>query len=261
MSSTPDPQQPPSSSEGSGTPGSGDPTPAEQQTGPAAQPSTGAPPPEQPAYYRPGPSSGYYPQYPQNPYGGGRTPSYAQPQYGQPAVPPQYGQAPYAQPGYGGAPGTGWAGPVSRPPTMIVSLVLLLLAALPFLVGGLAVSIAPLTEEMFPPEAGLEQLQAQAGIGFAEIVSLFRTLGVVMAVLAAVYMVLAVVAFTGRAGARLALTVLTVLFGLFLLVALVGSLGNPLSLAVPLLVLVASVAGVALMFGAPAKAWFASRRT
>lgn len=233
-------------------------------------------------YYRPGPSSGHYPQYPQNPYGGqayGQHP-YGQQLYGQPGAPAQpppaypqtYGQQrsyppPQDQPAgypqqYGQDPyGRPRAGAVRRPGSVRLALVLFLLPAALFLLGGLGLSFAPITPEMLSAQPQVDEALAQSGLTMTQFLSFIRTAGAIFAVAAVVYALLAVVAFLGKFGALVGLTVLTVLFDLFWLVALLGSLGDPIGALVPLVIIALSVGGLVLMYQGPARAWFSSLRT
>jgi hypothetical protein len=221
--------------------------------------------PAGPAYYRPGPSSGYYPQYPQNPYGPGSS-----------GVPPQFaagypGPAPAPRPQetypYGGPfpAGTGpqyvgQAGATSRPRNVVTGFMFLLVAPALFVVVGLVLTLAPLTPDMFPPEAGIQEALTASGLTMQQLLSAMRTFGAVLAVLAVVYAVLAVVSFLGKLGALITLTVLTVLFDLFWLLALLSAATNPVGAILPLIVLGTSIAGVTLMFSAQSRAWFAAKR-
>lgn len=217
-----------------------------------------------PAYYRPGPSSGYYPQYPQNPYGPGSSGVPPQFSAGYPAARPQENVTyPYGGPFPAGT-GPQYAGrtgaPGGRPRNVVTAFVLLLVPPVLFLLVGLVLTLTPLTPDMIPPEAGIEEALAGSGLTMDQLLSAMRTFGAVLAVLALVYAALAVVAFLGKLGALITLTVLTVLFDLFWLLALVSSVANPLGAILPVIVLGTSVAGVALMFSAPARAWFAGQR-
>ncbi len=220
--------------------------------------------PAGPAYYRPGPSSGYYPQYPQNPYGPGSS-----------GVPPQF-SAGYPPAGrqenvtypYGGPfpAGTGpqFAGQAGaagkRPANVVTAFLLLLVPPALFLVVGLVLTLTPLTPDMFPPETGIAEALTASGLTMDQLLSAMRTFGAVLAVLAVLYAVLAVVSFLGKLGALITLTVLTALFDLFWLLALLSAATNPLGAILPVIVLGTSIAGVVLMFSAPARAWFAAKR-
>ena len=258
MSTTPDPQQPSSPSEGDPTPGTGAGT-SDGQAGDA------------PVYYRPGPSSGHYPQYPQNPYGGqaygnhpygrqisGRPettpapPPAGYPQPYPPSSPQPYGQAPAGRPRDGAVP---------RPAPVTAALVLFLVPAALFLIGGLGLAFAPITPEMLSAQPEVDQALAQSGLSMTQFLSFVRTAGAIFAVGAAVYGLLAVVAWLGKFGALVGLTVLTAVFDLFWLVALLGSLGDPVGALVPLVVIALSVGGLVLMYQPPVRAWFTAQRS
>ncbi|HEX2289153.1 MAG TPA: DUF5336 domain-containing protein, partial [Pseudonocardiaceae bacterium] len=141
------------------------------------------------------PGYGQGPQY--NPYAQQGQPQYGQPgQYG--GQPGQYGQPqqynPYGQPGqYAGTPFSGEAaglgpddgGRVSRPGLMVLSLVLLILSALPFLAAGVLLLAAPLSADTIPP--GYEQQLAQAGLTPEMAVSALRGVAAVILVVALLY--------------------------------------------------------------------------
>ena len=220
--------------------------------------------PAGPAYYRPGPSSGYYPQDPQNPYGPGASGTPPQFTGGYPAPrPPENVTYPYGGPFPAGTgpQHAGQAGAATRRPRTVVSgFLLLLVAPALFLVVGLVLTLTPLTPEMFPPETGIREALTASGLTMDQLLSAMRTFGAVLAVLAVLYAVLAVVSFIGKLGALITLTVLTVLFDLFWLLALLAAATNPVGAIVPVIVLGTSIVGVTLMFSAPARAWFAARR-
>ncbi|WP_214407186.1 hypothetical protein [Pseudonocardia lacus] len=187
------------------------------------------------------------------------------PAYGQQE--PYAKQEPFVYNPYANQPpaGTGGAGvqqPVRRPGLMVLSLVLLVLSALPFLAGGLVFLVVPIQVQeivdLLPTIDPTGQLAA-AGITPEQILSIIRGAGGVVAAIAALYILFAVLAFTGRNWARIVVAVLTVGFGLLLLAGLVqgaGAGGSGLSIAV----LAASVVGTVLLFLAPAQQYFASRR-
>ncbi|WP_346270963.1 hypothetical protein [Pseudonocardia sp.] len=270
-----------------GVPGSRDegaPTPEQptaEQTAPVPdappeypRPAQSGPPPGwNVPYNSSGPSTGHYPQYPQNPYGPRAGGWYGAPQQpypqSQPYAAPQH--APPQQAGYGGPDVSGgWApspaGMVAepeaprRPGSVALGMVLMILAALPFLILGVAGTTVPLTRDMFPPELGLDGLLAQSALTFEQLVAAVRVLLAFIALLALAYIVLAVVAFTGRNWARVTATVLTAVFSVVMLLNLPGVLGDPSALAVVLAPAVLGIAGVLLMRTPPASAWFASRR-
>lgn len=216
--------------------------PGEQQESPRYQP------------YANGPSSGQYAQYPQNPYGAGSSGN----PYGYGQQPQPYAYSPYGQQF---TPGQADPEPevVRRPGAMVGSLVLLVLSALPFLVFGVLGLFVPITPAQFPAELGLDGLLAQYDVTFDQFLQAVRLILALVAVLSLLYVLFAGFAFGGRNWARIASTVLTVLFAGFLLLN-IGSAGTGLSTLVVLAPVIASVAGVALMFVPASARWFASRR-
>ncbi|MFR9801625.1 hypothetical protein ACL02T_04880 [Pseudonocardia sp. RS010] len=208
---------------------------------------------EGPRYYPGGPSAGQYAQYPQNPYPQGA------PQ-GAPTGPragdPQSGQYAYSPYSSGSASSGAEPQAVRRPATMIGALVLLVLSALPFLVFGVLGLFVPISQEMFPPELGLDALLTQYNVSFDQFLQAVRLLLALAAVLALVYIGMAVAAFAGKSWGRITVTALTVLFCGFLLL----NLGGPGSSLIVLVPVVLAVAGVVLMFVRPSAAWFAARR-
>lgn len=192
-------------------------------------------------------------------------------QYGRAGQQPgQYGSQPYGGQPYGGQPYTGDAGqyaynpygtaypaglgqdevePVRRPGIMVLSLVLLILAALPFLaVGGLLVAV-PFDAASLPLDAATEQQLAESGVTLDTLVSALRVFGGVVFALALAYIAFAVLAFRGRNWARIVLTILTVGFALLLLGGVfAGGVVDIGSTAFLLLVLGASVAGTVILF-------------
>ncbi|MCE0762705.1 hypothetical protein LWC35_07250 [Pseudonocardia kujensis] len=227
--------------------------------------STGSQGDEGPRYYPSGPSTGRYPQYPQNPYPQGASPAGA-PQAGQhpadrfsagqyPAG--QYAYSPYAQaPTPAPTPSADEPRRGRRPATMAGALVLLVLSAVPFLVFGVLGLFVPISQDMFPPELGLDAMLTQYNVSFDQFLQAVRLLLALVAVLALVYIGLAVAAFAGKAWGRAAATVLTVLFCGFLLLNIGGG-GSSLIVLAPV---VLAVAGVVLMFVRPSAEWFAALR-
>jgi hypothetical protein len=206
---------------------------------------------EGPRYYPSGPSTGQYPQYPQNPYPQGASPA-GEP-YGGASQSGQYAYSPYSQ---DPAPTPDEPRAVRRPATMIGALVLLVLSAVPFLVFGVLGLFVPISQDMFPPELGLDAMLTQYNVSFDQFLQAVRLLLALVAVLALVYIGLAVAAFAGRSWGRIATTALTVLFCGFLLL----NLGGGASSLVVLGPVVLAVAGVVLMFLRPSAEWFAARR-
>ena len=191
----------------------------------------------------------------------GSSPAYGQGEpYAQPEQPYVYN--PYAGPPPAGTGGDDRSQPVRRPGLMVLSLVLLALSALPFLAGGLVFLVVPIeVQEIVDlrPTIDPSGQLAAAGITPEQILSIIRAAGGIVAALAAVFVLFAVLAFTGRNWARILVTVLTVGFALLLLAGVVqgaGAGGSGLSIAV----LLASVAGVVLMFVPASQQYFARRR-
>ena len=192
-------------------------------------------------------------------------PPYAQPPYS----PPQqagynpYGQGPATRPAvpHLGAPAE-WTAPPARrkrPAVMILSLALLILAALPWLVGGIAFVVLPINAQA-GIDSGTLAGSPLAGYTADQITALVRGGAAVPIVLGVVYIVLAVLAFLGRNWARIVLTVLTAIFAVVLVLSLVlGILAGSDQLLIVALVAV-PVVGVVLMYLRPSSAWFAEAR-
>jgi len=200
-------------------------------------------------------------------------------QYGQPpsARPPYEGGAtseepPYVYNPYGNFPypasyptpaGLGPESelPPKRPGSLHLALLLVVVAALPYLFVGLAaVAGADQVASALPPE-DLAQLQ-QLGVDIAQVM---RATGILILAIALVYVVLGVLAWTGRRWARALLGAFTAGFVLMVAAAVFGAgsqglaldAGGVLVLVVPL---VLALAALALMFGGAARDWFARRR-
>jgi hypothetical protein len=231
---------------------------------------------QQPDPGRSGPGGyGDQPPYPGQ-YGGQQAPGQPYPgqqygqQYGQQPYPEQQGQ--YGAPAGGGYPYNPYASqypaglddagpsPAPRPGIMVLSLVLLILSALPFLVGGVLLLLLQLDADTFPPEFGVDEALADAQLTFDTFLSAIRVVGAIMLVLALLYVTFAVLAFVGRNWARIVLTVMSVLFTLLLLLAVVGGASDPVSLIFTLLVLGAVVAGTVLLYLRASNQFFANPR-
>jgi hypothetical protein len=270
----------------------GEPTPQHQpqyqQQNPYAQPGQhgqqpgqyGADQYGQPYQYGSGqqPQYGQAPPYGQTPQYGQQQPGYGQqgPYGSQPYGSQPYGSQPYgssynyaAQPAYSPY-GTSQPYPAglddrgvdgaSRPGIMVLSLVLLILSALPFLlVGALALILA--TPDVIPPEVLNDPRFAEQGLTPELIVSAARVGGGIIAGLALLYVIFAVQAFRGRNWARVLVTVMTIGFALMLLLGLFGGTASDAGALVFLvLVLAASVGGTVLMFMPAAAKFFAHPR-
>lgn len=217
---------------------------------------------------QPGPYYGQPGQY------GAQPGQYDQPgQHGQPG---QYN--PYNQPGpCGGQPYPGGQGgyaynpystpypaglddadtaPVERPRIMILSLVFVILSALPFLGIGLLLLVAAQNgAQAFDPEQ-LRQIE-EAGVSVAEIV---RVAGGVLLAVAALYIGFAVLAFIGHNWARIILTIMTAGFTLLALSTVFGLGGDNASLLFMLVVTILSIAGTVILYMPDARRFFSGRR-
>lgn len=146
--------------------------------------------------------------------------------------------------------------PARRPGSVHLALALLLLSVLPYLlIGLLAFSAAGNVEEAVPPDA-LPPLPP--GVDLEQLV---RTTGIVLLGVALVFGLLAVLAWTGRAWAR---ALATAMVGGFVLMVIASAAGaaavGPTGLLVLAVPLVLAAAGVALLFGSAARAWFSRPR-
>ncbi len=199
---------------------------------------------------------GQQPQgYPYNPY--------AQPSpYGQ----SPYGQAPYGQAPYGGGQypaglGDKAGAPAVRPGIMVLGLVLMILAALPFLAFGILFLVVPLDTSFIPPEVLDAPELAQSGLTAETLLSFVRIIGGIFAVLAVLYILFAVLAFLGRNWSRILVTVMTVGFSLFLVLGAVsGGAADPASAGILLAPVLLGIAGVVILFLAPSSRYFSAPR-
>ena len=145
-----------------------------------------------------------------------------------------------------------------RPRLMIAVPVLMVLAALPFLLFGalfVAAPVAGIAQEVLASP----NMQA-AGATEQLVVSAVRVLGGVILGVALLYLVFGFLAFAGRNWARIITAVLTGGFVLLLVAGLVVSGGaiDTITLASVLLVLI--LGAVAILFSPGANAWYAARR-
>ncbi|MHA6785513.1 hypothetical protein ACVGOW_31630 [Pseudonocardia saturnea] len=232
MSTPPDPQQ-------------GQPYPGQQPQGTPQPYGTGYGGAQYPYPGGQGLAPGQQPQgYPYNPY----------------AQPSPYGQSPY-----GGGPYPAGldkaAAPAVRPGIMVLGLVLMILAALPFLAFGVLFLVVPLDSTTIPPEVFNNPQLAEAGVTAETLISILRIFGGVFVVLALLYIAFAVLAFLGRNWSRILVTVMTVGFSLFLLLGAVsGGAADAASMGILLAPVVLAVAGVATMFVPAARQYFAAPR-
>lgn len=198
---------------------------------------------QQPGQYAssPLPGQGYPPQpYPQQPY---------------PAPGPYAGYDPYG----GSAWGKPEPEPVRRPGLLVLALVLMVLAALPFLAGGVFL-IVSLTAAQIPAEVLNDPRIVQAG-GTPELVlQAFHLVAGIMVGVALLYVLLAVLAFRGRNWARIAAAVLTVGFVLLLLAGLVSGGSSGAVLGFVGFLLVATIGAVVILFLPDSNRYFARPR-
>lgn len=143
---------------------------------------------------------------------------------------------------------------------MIVSLVLMILAALPFLFLGVLFLVVPLNTGNLPPEVLDSPRLQQAGATPELLVSAFRVVGGVVLIAALLYLLFGVLAFSGRSWARIVIAVLTVGFALLLLATLVASGGAVDTVAIAGLLLVVVLGAAAILFSPRASTWYAHRR-
>lgn len=201
-------------------------------------------------------AAGLYGRTPDDDAAGGRAePPYVYNPYGNVSYP-----ATYPVPPAGLGPGDDRT-PMRRPGVLHVALALLLVSAVPYLLGGLlAVLGAGSVEAAVPPE---QQAQMQQlGVDLEQVV---RTAGALLLAVSLAFVLLAVLAWTGRRWARALLAALTVGIMLMVLVILLAgtSQGVPLDGAGLLMLAgpaVLALVGVVLMFGAAAREWFARSR-
>ncbi|GEL16391.1 hypothetical protein [Pseudonocardia asaccharolytica] len=221
------------------------------------------------------PGTGQYPEYGQQPYG--QYP-YGQQPYGQPPYDPsQYGQQPYAgqygqygQPPYGGQyPYNPYAAtpagldeqvqPVSRPPTVVLALVLLALSALPFIVSGVLFLTIPINLDALPPELNLDAAMAEAGVTPEQLIGVFRALAGAMLAVALLYVLFAVFAFLGRNWSRIVVTIMTAGFAILLLLGMSSGV-DAASQGILVAILVLCVGGTVLLYLRPSNQFFTAPR-
>jgi hypothetical protein len=143
---------------------------------------------------------------------------------------------------------------------MVLALVLMVLAALPFLVIGVGALVLPINAADIPPELLTDPQMVKAGATPELLIQAARVLAGVMLVVALLYVVLAVFAFRGRNWARIIVTVLSVGFALLLLTAVVGGAAAAGSIALLLALLVFLVGSVVVLFLPDSQRYFAAPR-
>jgi hypothetical protein len=219
----------------------------------------------QPGSYRAGQQPGNYSsaplpgQYPPGQYPAAQQAPAQQPPAPQTPAPQPYGYSPYGSPNPAGV-DQGYVAPAKRPGIMVLGLVLMILASVPFVFGGLVGLLAPLDGSTIPPGVLDDPQLVAAGATPELLVSLVRVVAGVFVVVALVYVLFAVLAFRGRNWARILVTVLSVGFILLLVASLVGGTTSGGLLGFVAFVVVAVVAGVVILFLPDSKLFFAAPR-
>lgn len=140
---------------------------------------------------------------------------------------------------------------------MHVSIVLLILSALPALIfGGLSLVALTFAAAEVRREFGG---QLPTGLTAENLITVLGLVGAVFVVLAILFLVFTVVAYRGRNWARITVTIFTAVFDALLVLGLVqGGTIEPAALAFLLGVIVFSVVGVILLFTQRSSAFFSS---
>jgi hypothetical protein len=190
----------------------------------------------------------------QAPQGGPGEPPYVYNPYGNVAYPASYPSAPAGL-------GNDEPLPVRRPRAVHLALVLTILATVPYLLVGLLATLGASSAAAAVPPEDLAQLQA-LGVDLEQVV---RTTGTIVLVVALIFVLLAVLAWTGRTWARALAAAMAAGFVLMVGVVVAGAASQGVATdGASLLLLVLPVglalAGVALLFGAAAREWFAGAR-
>lgn len=206
-------------------------------------------------------------QPPYNPYGqpgsyrAGQQPG----QYSSAPLPGQYpppGQEPYGYSPYGNPYPAGLEQAhrptASRPGIMVLGLVLMVLASLPFLFGGVVGLVAPFTTADIPAGVVDDPQLVAAGATPELLISAVRVVAGILVAAALIYLLFAILAFRGRNWARILVTVLSVGFVLLLIASLVGGTTTGALLGFVAFVVVALVGGVVILF-LPASGRFFAR--
>jgi hypothetical protein len=204
----------------------------------------------QPGSYRAGQEPG---QYASPPPAGQQYPPYAAP--GQ----SPYGYSPYGSPGPAGF-DQGHEPPASRPGIMVLGLVLMVLASIPFLFGGLVGLFAPIDAGSIPASVLNDPQLVAAGATPELVISAVRVVAGILVVMALIYVLFAVLAFRGRNWARILVTVLSVGFVLLLAASLAGGATSGGLLGFVAFVVVAVVGGVVVLFLPDSNRFFAAPR-
>lgn len=171
-----------------------------------------------------------------------------------------YGYSPYGSPVPPLPAGLGNDAPVRRPGVMVLGLVLMVIAAVPFLFLGVTALLTPLTASDIPAETLNDPRLAAAGITPELLISAARVVAGILIVVALLYLLLAILAFRGRNWARITVTVLSVGFVLLLAAGLVGGATAGGLLGFVAIVAVAVVGGVVVLFLPDSNRFFARPR-
>jgi hypothetical protein len=143
---------------------------------------------------------------------------------------------------------------------MVLSLVLMIIASLPFLVIGAALLLIPLNASNIPAEVLDSPRLQEAGATPELVISAMRLVGGIVLVIAVIYVVFGILAFARRNWARIITAVLTAGFALLLVALLVSSGGAVDTISISGVLLVMIVGAVAILFSPKANAWSAYRR-
>jgi hypothetical protein len=221
-------------------------TPGDGQQGPPYNPYG------QQGSYRAGQEPG---QYTSAPPSGQQYPPYPAP--GQP-----YGYSPYGSPAPAHPAGLDQehAAPVSRPGVMVLGLVLMILATVPFLFGGVVGLVTPFDASAIPPEVLNDPQLIAAGATPELLISAVRVVAGLIVVMSLLYLMFAIFAFRGRNWARIMVTVLGVGFVLLLAASLAGGATSGGLLGFVAFVVVALVGGVVTLFVPDANRFFSAPR-
>ena len=204
----------------------------------------------QPGSYRAGQQPGNYSSAP-------LPGEYTSGQYAPGQQPHDY--SPYGSP-YPAGLDQGHAAPTPRPGIMVLGLVLMILASVPFLFGGLVGLLTPIDASAIPPGVLDDPQLVAAGATPELLISLVRVVAGVVVVIALVYLLFAVLAFRGRNWARILVTVLSVGFVLLLAASLAGGTTSGGLLGFVGFMAVAVVGGVVVLFLPDSNRFFSAPR-
>jgi hypothetical protein len=176
-----------------------------------------------------------------------------------PAGPQPYDYSPYGNPFPAGL-DHGQDAPPQRPGIMVLGLVLMVLATLPFLFVGVIGLVTPLDAGTIPPGVLDDPQLVAAGATPELVISLFRLVAGVLLVVSLVYLLFGVFAFRGRNWARILVTVLSVGFVLLLAAGLVTGTTSGEVLGFVAFIVVALVGAIVILFLPGSNRFFAAPR-